>query len=926
MKKLFTTLFFLLSVIAVGLSQGSVTGTIVDDETDEALIGATLFIKGGDIGTVTDIDGNFRLANIPAGEQTLVVSYTGYATQEIPVTVGSGNVDLGVVRMGFDAIGLKEVSVIASIAVDRRTPVAASTIGSAEIEAKVGNQEFPEVLKTTPSIYATKGGGGFGDSRINVRGFDQRNTAVMINGIPVNDMENGWVYWSNWAGLADVTRTIQVQRGLGASKLAINSVGGTINLITKTTDMNRGGSVFTNVGNDGYLKYGLTLSTGRTEKGWAFTVSGSRTTGNGYVDATYIDAWSYFASIAKELGTDHQLVFTAFGAPQRHGQRSFRSPLNQLVPTDGADANGDGEVTDEEYTDLIASSNAGDFDDRNTIGSIRYNSDWGYLNGEIFNFRENFYHKPQMALNWYWTPSSRTLLTTSAYLSFGRGGGSGDRGSIDGRGYWGFRDGNGLVRVDDIVAWNQGTDGLEGFPDKGNVDNPNYGYVAGERNGLIRRASMNEHNWYGVLSSLNTELTDNLNLIVGVDIRQYEGLHYRRVKDLLGNDIWLDPRDVNNQDVSIDINDDGEIEGWETGGLVEEDPGDFDGTEQSQKINYDNDGIVGWQGGFAQLEYTAGLVNVFIGGSVSNTSYQRVERFLYPIDTDLSTSDRYNFLGYNAKAGGNLNLNEHNNVFVNAGIYSRAPNFDVVFPNFNNEDVFPDAANEKVLAFEAGYGFITNGFKANLNAYYTQWDDKTLFRSYNDLNTGEPFYANIPGLSAVHQGIELEFSSSPFSGFFVNGSMSLGDWEWKNNVEAFISDDNNTIIDTVNVFADGLKVGDAAQFTGYLGVGYEFDFGLNIDFDGFYYDNLYAQFDPAGRTSPDDAGVQALQLPAYMLLNGGLGYTIDISGVTARFRLNVYNILDELYIVETNDASTLAASGGFFGFGRTWSAGVKLEF
>ena len=34
--------------------------------------------------------------------------------------------------------------------------------------------------------------------------FNQRNVAIMINGIPVNDMENGWVYWSNWDGVADV--------------------------------------------------------------------------------------------------------------------------------------------------------------------------------------------------------------------------------------------------------------------------------------------------------------------------------------------------------------------------------------------------------------------------------------------------------------------------------------------------------------------------------------------------------------------------------------------------------------------------------------------------------------------------------------------------------------------------------------------------
>ena len=63
----------------------------------------------------------------------------------------------------------------------------------------------------------------------------------MINGVPVNDMENGSVYWSNWAGLSDVTSAMQVQRGLGASKVAVPSIGGTINIISKSSDVQKGG-------------------------------------------------------------------------------------------------------------------------------------------------------------------------------------------------------------------------------------------------------------------------------------------------------------------------------------------------------------------------------------------------------------------------------------------------------------------------------------------------------------------------------------------------------------------------------------------------------------------------------------------------------------------------------------------------------------
>ena len=123
---------------------------------------------------------------------------------------------------------------VIDVAKERVTPIAVSSISASDISLKVGNQEFPEIMNNTPGVYATKQGGGYGDSRISLRGFDQRNTSFLINGQPVNDMENGWVYWSNWQGLTDVASGIQIQRGLGASRLAVPSVGGTVSIFTKT--------------------------------------------------------------------------------------------------------------------------------------------------------------------------------------------------------------------------------------------------------------------------------------------------------------------------------------------------------------------------------------------------------------------------------------------------------------------------------------------------------------------------------------------------------------------------------------------------------------------------------------------------------------------------------------------------------------------
>ena len=236
MKKMYFAIVVFFTT-AMAFSQGTVTGTVVDGELGGGLPGATVLEQGTSNGASTDFDGNFSL-EVSQNSGTLVVSYVGFVSQRISFTAGGS---VGTISLQPDAEELEGVIVtgILDIAKDRETPVAVSTIRASEIQEKLGSQELPEILKTTPSIYATKTGGGFGDGRINIRGFDSQNSAIMINGIPVNDMENGRVFWSNWAGLSDVTTAMQVQRGLGSSKLAISSVGGTINIITKSTEKRR---------------------------------------------------------------------------------------------------------------------------------------------------------------------------------------------------------------------------------------------------------------------------------------------------------------------------------------------------------------------------------------------------------------------------------------------------------------------------------------------------------------------------------------------------------------------------------------------------------------------------------------------------------------------------------------------------------------
>ena len=423
------------------------------------------------------------------------INYLGKSRLSVVIVLSAASVAFA--QKDRDSINSKDIEQVvltgvADIAKDRKTPVAVSTIKEAVIVEKLGNQEFPEVLNTTPSVYATKAGGGFGDSRITVRGFDQRNTAVMINGVPVNDMENGAVYWSNWAGLSDVTSAMQVQRGLGSSKLAIASVGGTINILTKSADKKREGNVMFGLGNAGYNKLLFSYNTGKGTTGWSSSFLMSRTAGSMYADGTEFEGYNYYWALGYQNGK-HDFQFTITGAPQWHNQRSFSPTINNYLKYGK-----DGEP------------------------NRKYNENWGYLNGEEYSYTRNYYHKPVMSLNWDYKITDATKLSTVVYASFGRGGGTGTVGSTSA--IEAYRLADGSINFDRIYQFNK----------------------ANNSAALARRSNINSHNWIGAISSLNHKLNDNLNFTVGVDGRYYKGLHYRVMSDFLGATSYKDNTDINN--------------------------------------------------------------------------------------------------------------------------------------------------------------------------------------------------------------------------------------------------------------------------------------------------------------------------------------------------------------------------------------------
>ena len=794
---------------AVTLAQSTITGTVMDAELNAPLPGANIIEKGTTNGVSSNFDGNFSLTTQATSGQ-IVVSYVGYGSITISF---SGSKDMGKITLSADN-SLEEIVItgtgIIDLAKDRQTPVAVSTVKAAEIAIKGGNQEFPELLKSTPSIYTSKSGGGFGDARINTRSFDQSNTAFLINGQPINGMEDGKMYWSNWQGVTDVANAIQVQRGLGSSKLAISSVGGTINIVTKTIDNKEGGFFQTMVANNNYLKTTAYYSTGVSEKGWSFSSLLGHWQGDGYNQHMDGIGQTYFFSVGYVPNEKHTFNFLITGAPQNHNQRN-RYTIATLLDK-----------------------------------GLTYNDQWGKLDGEeIAAGSGNYYHKPIANLSWDWTMNEKSSLSTVLYASYGRGG------SVGMRSYSSIAkpSGSDFFNLDAQVNYNTSiapTDGL--IVGHRRAD----GYKAD-----IIRSSVNEHRWFGVVSNYNQKINENFSFNVGFDGRSYHGEHYRRVVNFLGLDGWDDQTTNLQQESGYYVTESYSANAWKA---------TFHDTPRNQRIGYDNPENIRYLGGFGQLEYAGESLSAFVQGAYSTQSNQRFDYFNYTKGNE--KSEKVTNDGFNIKAGANFNINEQNNVFVNVGHYSRQPYQDNMFLNYRN-DVNPLLTNEKITGIEAGYGFRGNTFAANVNVYHTTWDDRVVSGS---LSSGDGFY-QYQGVTQVHKGIEVDFTFKPTSELMFKGFTSIGDWKYDGNATQTVYDDNQNVIAQGDpLYLDGTKVGYAAQTTSGSGGRYEFVRGLSLDADWYQYDDLYALFQPTDKEFSTLNNRGSVKLPSYSLLDAGLTY------------------------------------------------------
>lgn len=957
-----------------------VRGKIVDELTNEPLIGASVMFDK-DKGVITDTSGSYHLS-LPAGNHTLKINYIGYKSISQKITIKDRAIDLDPIQI-MNTNNLNEVEVAADVAKIQETPIAASNITSKQIFEELGANDLPSLLNTTPGAYSSQQGGGFGDSRVNIRGFSQNNIAVLVDGIPVNDMENGQVYWSNWAGLSEVTSKMQVQRGLGASRLALPSIGGVMNIITMPVEHKRSFIVKNDMGTNNYRRISGSYNSGLIKNKIGITVSGSYSAGDGYIDATWGKMFSYFAKITYKINSRSMLTFGANGAPQSHGQRSFAINCAYM---DRSFAEKLGINVDSVY------ASPGNKYSNKYIGDrgITYSPDWGYLNGDKKSVKVNYFHKPLFNLSYFLNINPKLYFTNVLYVSLGKGGGT---------------------TLNSFPAYDNNA--TAGTPGSGqlllqdyynvNVFTPTGTLVPGQSpSAYYMYSSINQHKWIGTLSSLKYQMNKKLDFLGGFDARYYQGTHYQTPYDYLGGNyvVMASGRDQNLKPYS---------------GFGSSVPTTDYVKYIGDKMNYYYQSKVTWLGLFGQVEYKSEKVTAFATFTGNQTTLQSTNYFgkrdyvidkknvihnalgygdtLYTdgqnygvrtnpyafggvnpithnqdgsitfldnlthnnvtIAKDYSTYDftstktRVNttalkvYYGYTAKGGVNYKITENHNVFINSGYMNVAPRFSNVYDRSGIE--ISNVKNQLILSSEIGYGYKDYNFSASVNAYMTKWSNKPLDFATSLVDPSNPqnvIYYNVPGVDAKLKGIEFSALANITNYLKADIFGMIADWRWNSGGNVYVFGQDGKLADSVKFDATNVHIANAPQKQ--IGGSLRFEFrGFYIKPQYVYFDKMYAQFDPtalkivgSGTTEKDYRRTESWKMPGFGLYNLFIGYSVQTKRSTKiDIVASMNNVLNTVYMTDAFFASTVTPdkynavnSIGWMGLGRRVNIGIKLTF
>ena len=658
----------------------------------------------------------------------------------------------------------------------------------------------------------------FNAVRFKIRGYDADNFGTYMNGIPMENLDNGFTPYGLWGGLNDVMRNKDQSYSLRPNTFSYGDIGSNVNIDSRASKQRKQTEFGYAFSNRAYThRFSFTHNTGISKKGWAFSFSGSRRWAEeGYAAGTYYNGYSYFLGVDKRFGQKHLLSLVAFGAPTENGKQG-----------------------------AIFSESAA------LAGTNYYNPYWGYQNGKKRNANVGRTNQPYFILTHDFRFSNKSNLVTAIGYSFG------ERGStrID---FYNARDPRPdyyrylpSYENDPVQAALIANE----FKNNTNVSQINWGRlyddnrsnietingVTGHRSRYVLQEDVVNTRKININSVFNSTLNNHVDITAGISYQSQNNNYYKKANDLLGGDFFVDLNQFAERTYS-------------TNPLVNQN--DLNRPNRiirvGDRYGYDYDIHINKAATFIQGVFKFNKVDFFIASELSSTQFWRVGNVksgLFP-NNSFGKSTVNNFYNYAVKGGITYKLDGRNYFFVNGSVLTKAPFFDNAYISARTRDNLQDnITSENIQTIEAGYVLNAPKLKVRLNGYYAQFTNGlNVITFYNDLYTN---FSNIAlsNINKIHFGGEFGFEAKIAPNLTMNGAAAVGRYYYNSRQNAITTLDNdNSILSSDTVYSQNYRVGGTPQEAYSIGFSYRSPKFWSVNLTGNYFDQLWLDINPLRRT------------------------------------------------------------------------------
>ncbi len=918
MKKLILYVIFVFQVVfSFGQTNKGVSGKIVDSKTQEQLQSIIVSIQNTNLTQLSNSKGKFYFDNLKIGSQLVLIKSDGYKDQLLKIEIVEGKIlDLGVLYLEEDITQEKQSSLI--------------SLSENDLEdSNSGSESTTSLLQSSRDAFLQAAAYNFGAARFSVRGIDSKYSNVMINGVSMNRFYDGRPQYGNWGGLNDATRNQEFTNGSGPSDYVFGGIAGTQEINTRASIYRPGTRIsFLNTNTNYSYRTMATAATGMNKKGWAFAISGGRRWAqDGYYEGTNYSANSLFISIEKKFNDRNSFSLTGIYAQNKRGKNSPNTA---------------------EQSDLAG---------------VKYNSYWGFQEGEKRDSRVKKVEEPILMLTHYWKINPKTNLNTTASYQMGQIGNSRiDYTKSDNPDPSYYRNlpsyysnlfyyGNFIGNSPENSAKAEETKTT--FLENRQLNWSNLYKINGENlvNGsrIVLYEDRNDENSASLNANLIAQLSDNILMTGGANYLKSKTKNFKNMLDLLGGNTFMDrssfgrgdqqQSDLNNPDRKLGI---GEHYGY----------------------NYILDATR--LDAFTQFKFIYKKVDFYLAQSFSRSVYQREGLYkngYYPSNS-FGKSKKANFENFGFKGGITFKLNGRNFIDFNGIYMTKAPNTRDVFSNSRiSNAITPAVSNENIKSIDWSYIIKTPRFKGRLTGYFSEISNATdISFYYADAIGSEGAFVSevVTGINKKNRGVELGLELQITPTFKITGVAAYGEYTYSNDPEVNLTNDASaTIINLGKAKLSGYKQAGMPQQAYSFGMEYRdpkfWWIGTNANYiaDSFidvsaikrtsnYYNyNVDTNYRPIVQKLADDYLKQEKFNP-FFLYNIVGGKSWKMRSATIGLFATVNNVLNSTYktggFEQSRDSNYTAdyedhqAKAGvfapkyFYGYGRTYMVNLYLSF